>query len=205
MFEVAKLLDMISNGFIEAWHVTLVSFVGHIVVLLALVDGRLGNAALLITGFGLLDALDGAVAKLHKTANLKGMLLDSTSDRFKEALVFAGLAYYFSSNGQSVEVLYTVLALGMSFLVSYIRSKGEVALAVRRTQADSMKDINREIEDGIFGYEVRTFIIIVALAIGQPFWGVVAVLAGATFTALRRFNAILKRLEPKNGDPKHKT
>jgi len=198
MDEVAKLLDTISNGFIEAWHVTLVSLLGHVVVLLALIDARLENAALLLLGFALLDALDGAIARLHKTASPQGMLLDSTTDRMKETLVFGGLAYYFADLGDPLASLYTVLALGMSISVSYVKAKGEAALAEQQSAARTKKDINREFEDGVFGYEIRTVVLIVALLIGQPLAGVGIVLGGSLLTFLTRFNAITSRLNDKD-------
>ncbi len=199
MDEVAKLLDSISNGFIEPWHITLVSLVGHVVILFALAEGMFTEAALLIAGFGLMDALDGAVARFQGTASLSGMLLDSTTDRIKEALIFAGLAFWFAENDQSLGALYAVLALGMSVSVSYVKAKGEVALLESADKTNRKKsDVNREFEDGIFGYEVRMFVLIVSLLLSEPMWGVGAVLLGSTLTFMTRFNSIVNRLHDKN-------
>ena len=198
MDEVAKLLDFISNGFIEAWHITILSVIGHVVAMLALVDGRLGNAALLIAGFALLDALDGAVARFQKTSSMRGMLLDSTTDRIKETLIYGGLAYYFAEINEPLGSLYAVLALGMSMSVSYVKAKGESVLATLPKDKHKKQDLNREFEDGIFGYEVRMFIIVVALAIGEPLWGVLIVLGGATMTYVTRFNSVSERIHDKD-------
>lgn len=193
MYEVAKLLDALTGGFIRPWHVTLLSLAGHILIMLALAEGLFGNSAILLIGFGLMDALDGAVAKFQGRASLNGMLLDSTTDRLKEMLIFAGLAFYFADSGDPVGALYSVLALGFSFSVSYVRAKGEAAMLEHKLTRKK-SDFNREFEDGIFGYEVRMAILVVALAFGEPLYGVLAVAAGALTTFIRRFGSVSKRL-----------
>lgn len=195
MFELAKLLDSITGGYVRAWHITLLSFAGHIFVLLALSQGMLVNAAILLIGFGILDALDGAIAKYQGTSSLTGMLLDSTSDRLKETLVFAGLAYYFASQNELYSVAYSVVALGLSFAVSYVKAKGETAWLEGRTKKATRNDVNREFEDGIFGYEIRMLVLAVSLVVGLPEIGVIVVASGALLTFMTRFNAIVTRLK----------
>ena len=200
MYELAKLLDMLTNGFIRPWHVTLVSLLGHVIVLLALTEGLFMEAAVLLAGFGLLDALDGAIARYQGSESPQGMLLDATTDRLKETLVFAGLAYYFVVEAQPIGALYAVLALGMSISVSYVKAKGEVALLQRSLDKNSkaINNINRELEFGIFGYEIRMLVLVVAFALSQPYYGVLVVAGGATLTFLLRFEEIVRRLNGKS-------
>lgn len=194
MFELAKLLDMLTNGFIRAWHVTALSLVGHVFVLLAFTEGLLVDGAILLAGFALLDALDGAIARYQGTESTAGMLLDASTDRLKEMLVFAGLAYYFAVQSEPVGVLYAVLALGFSFAVSYIKAKGEATL-MRQTQSQKTRaNINREFETGIFGYEVRMAVLVVALLASQPLLGCMLVVIGSVLTFMARFNDIVHRL-----------
>ncbi len=197
MDEVAKLLDFVSNGFIEAWHISMLSLLGHVVILFALTEDMLIEAGILLIGFGLLDALDGAVARHQGTTGFKGMLLDSTTDRIKESLLYAGIAYWFANHGDPLGALYATLALGLSISVSYVKAKGEVALAEANAKRKKA-DINREFEDGIFGYEVRMFVLIVAFFTGQLLWGVLVVAIGSMATYLIRFSSILARLNDKD-------
>ena len=199
MYEVAKLLDLLTNGFIRAWHITLLSLLGHGVILLALVEADFINAAILLIGFGLMDALDALLARYQGTESLIGMLLDSTTDRLKETLIYAGLAYYFVIVNQPLGALYSLVALGLSISVSYIKAKGEVAL-LEQAQAGGkrVKNINRQLEVGIFGYEVRMLVLAVSFAVSQPYYGVIAVAAGSLLTLLIRSDEITKRINDKS-------
>jgi len=88
---------------------------------------RLGAAWLLLSG--LLDVLDGQVARRGGMVSRFGAFFDSTLDRIGEAILFAGIAVFFqTAPGQSVPelgVLLTLAALTGSFLVSYTRARAE--------------------------------------------------------------------------------
>ena len=82
-------------------------------------------AGLLLLASGLVDMIDGSVARLTGTVSAKGAFLDSTVDRLSEIAVFLGLLV-----GQGVSPLWVFLALSFSMMVSYSRARGE-ALGVR--------------------------------------------------------------------------
>ena len=88
---------------------------------------RLGAVWLLLSG--LLDILDGQVARGGGMVSKFGAFFDSTLDRIGEAILFAGIAIYFqTAPSQSVPVLGTLLTLAAltgSFLVSYTRARAE--------------------------------------------------------------------------------
>jgi len=88
---------------------------------------RLGAAWLLLSG--LLDILDGQVARRGGMVSKFGAFFDSTLDRVGEAILFAGIAIYFqTAPSQWVPVLGVVLTLAVltgSFLVSYTRARAE--------------------------------------------------------------------------------
>ncbi|HVO35974.1 MAG TPA: CDP-alcohol phosphatidyltransferase family protein [Gemmatimonadales bacterium] len=88
---------------------------------------RLGAAWLLLSG--LLDVLDGQVARGGGMVSKFGAFFDSTLDRIGEAILFAGIAIYFqTAPSQSMPVLGVVLTLAAltgSFLVSYTRARAE--------------------------------------------------------------------------------
>ena len=54
-------------------------------------------AIVLLTTGGLMDTLDGVVAKAAGTASKKGAFLDSVADRVADALIFGGVAWYFAA------------------------------------------------------------------------------------------------------------
>lgn len=81
----------------------------------------LGGLSLLIVS--LLDAIDGEVARRSNMVSSFGALLDSTLDRFSEAIVFLALIIAFN-NSFTIQLLLILCAFG-SFFISYIRARGE--------------------------------------------------------------------------------
>ncbi len=73
---------------------------------------------LLIGGF--FDIVDGSVARTTKHLSQKGSFLDSTSDRISESVIFIGITI-----GNLAEPIWCMIALSLSFLVSYVRAKAE--------------------------------------------------------------------------------
>jgi archaetidylinositol phosphate synthase len=73
---------------------------------------------LLIGGF--FDIVDGSVARTTKRMSLKGSFLDSTGDRISESVIFIGIAV-----GNLADPIWCMIALSLSFLVSYVRAKAE--------------------------------------------------------------------------------
>ena len=78
----------------------------------------MGSLLLLIGGF--FDIVDGSVARVTKHSSQKGAFLDSTGDRISESVIFIGIAI-----GALAEPILCMIALALSFLVSYVRAKAE--------------------------------------------------------------------------------
>jgi CDP-diacylglycerol--glycerol-3-phosphate 3-phosphatidyltransferase len=88
------------------------------------------NEAFLAAGLvfilgSVLDAMDGAVAKVTGKVTAFGAFLDSTLDRVAEGLVLTALGLMFSRHDQTWAVLACFVALASSYLVSYTRAKAE--------------------------------------------------------------------------------
>ncbi len=88
---------------------------------------RMGAFWLLVSG--LLDVLDGKVARRGGTTTTFGAFFDSTLDRLGEAALFSGIAIHFvTTAGQRWPILglgVSLLTLAGSFLVSYARARAE--------------------------------------------------------------------------------
>jgi CDP-diacylglycerol--glycerol-3-phosphate 3-phosphatidyltransferase len=82
------------------------------------------SVALIIVG-GLMDTLDGHVAKVAGTASPRGAFLDSVADRVGDSLMFGGLAWYFIRAHDANAALVPLAILAVSNLVSYQRAKAE--------------------------------------------------------------------------------
>ncbi|MEE8240730.1 MAG: CDP-alcohol phosphatidyltransferase family protein [Nitrospirales bacterium] len=116
----------------------------------------------ILIGLGsLLDGIDGAVARLTGTASDRGAFLDTVSDRIGELAMFGGVAWFVAED--ATLVLLTVITLGNSMLIPYIRSKAEAA--------------GGEGKGGLMGRAER-IILFCALAgpVGLDWWGMEAML-----------------------------
>lgn len=82
-----------------------------------------GGILLLISGF--FDVIDGAVARLTHQASKKGAFLDSSFDKIAEVVIFAGIALGGPATGNYMLQFWSLVALGMSLLVSYSRARAE--------------------------------------------------------------------------------
>ena len=84
--------------------------------------GALGAAAWLYGLSGILDILDGRLARLGNKQTPAGALLDSVSDRWGELFVFAGYTWFLR---ESPWLLAVLGAFGGSVMVSYTRARAE--------------------------------------------------------------------------------
>jgi archaetidylinositol phosphate synthase len=78
----------------------------------------IGGVLLLVSGF--FDIVDGQVARYTKKISKKGGFLDSVFDKIAEVAIFAGLLV-----GGFAEPIWVLLAITLSLLVSYARSRAE--------------------------------------------------------------------------------
>ena len=69
---------------------------------------------------GLMDALDGPLARLGKASKFGG-ILDSTFDRLGEILIFLGIIL-----GELASPFWGIIAISFSLMVSYVRARTEV-------------------------------------------------------------------------------
>lgn len=191
MMIIARGLNRITFGKLHPNVVTIVGLLAHIGIALLIADQQLVLAAGLLVFFGLFDALDGSLAKLQNRASSAGMVLDATTDRMKEVLLYIGVAYYFVNIGQANFAVWAVAACGGSLLVSYVKAKGETAV---RDKGLSANQVNRLFGDGLLRFEVRMLVLIVGLLSGYLDIAVVVIAVLAWLTAFQRLIRIIKKL-----------
>lgn len=80
----------------------------------------LGGWLLLLSG--ILDALDGRLARARGQVTLAGSALDSVLDRYVDAAILAGLAWYFRETWVLLPILAAIMGTS---LVSYVRAKAD--------------------------------------------------------------------------------
>lgn len=101
------------------------------VVAYLIVDGALVAAGLVAIAAGVADLLDGAVAKARGIDSPFGALLDSTTDRLSDALLFVPIAWLYgvdpdiASHDRPWVAAVALTVLVCSFLVSYVKARAE--------------------------------------------------------------------------------
>lgn len=91
-------------------------------VAIVLTGRPLVGAAVMALG-GILDAFDGAVARLRGTSGPFGAFYDSVTDRVSDAAVFGAAAWLVREDALLFGV--AIVAMGAAQLTSYIRAKAE--------------------------------------------------------------------------------
>lgn len=202
MTQLAKILNKLFNGKLKPSHITTLSLVGHLPVAWALYDSRPVLAGILIVCFGLLDSLDGALARVQGTASKFGMFYDAVTDRLKEVIVYSGLAIYVSNNVPELDVWVVVAVAGTSLLVSYVKAKGEMAVS---TKNHDVQELNRAFGGGIARYEIRMAILVIGLTVGFLAPLLRLIVALNLFTASSRFLEIANLLMKEDGKKRAKS
>ena len=84
--------------------------------------GELGGATWIYALGGILDVLDGRLARLANRQTKSGALFDSVSDRWGELFVFTGYVWFLRDTPWLLAVMG---AIGSSMMVSYTRARAE--------------------------------------------------------------------------------
>ena len=174
-------------------HPDWITLLGLILVALAsllIARGQFLSAGLLLLLSLPLDALDGAVARAMGRDGAFGMLLDSTLDRYADALILAAFSYYFAEQERADLMILALAALIGAFLVSYVKAR-----------ADDPK-VGVDAAVGLFTRLERSLaLLIMTMAAGalESVWpleiGLLILAAGANLTALQRLRYVYATLK----------
>jgi len=194
MRRVAGLLNSASGSKLHPDTVTIFGFLMHVPIAVLIATGRHNIlAALLLIIFGLFDTLDGELARLQKRESDRGGLLDASTDRMKEVLLYSGAAYVLALGAHPAVAAWAVAACGASLCVSYVKSKGETIMATRTSKASYAK-LNHIFKDGLLTFELRMAILVIGLLVNRLAVVVIIIAVLASYTALQRLVRISNAL-----------
>ncbi|MBI1878056.1 MAG: CDP-alcohol phosphatidyltransferase family protein [Chloroflexi bacterium] len=162
---------------ISAWGVSpnVVTVVGFLLmrgVAVVLAQGYLFWGGILIIAVALFDAIDGTLARMMGRTSRFGAFLDSTLDRYSEAIIFLGLFIYLSGQNQKMELLLIYATVVGSLMVSYARARAE--------------GIGISLKDGLFTRFERVFLLVVSLLFNQVTIILWVLAIFTNFTAVQR-------------------
>jgi CDP-diacylglycerol---glycerol-3-phosphate 3-phosphatidyltransferase len=193
MRRIARGLNHLTGGRLSPNAVTVIGCIMHIPIAI-LIGLHHYNvlAAILLLIFGLFDTLDGELARLQNHSSAQGMLLDASTDRFKEALLYTGIAYALATGPHPASAAFAAAACGASISVSYVKAKGEAAVASTKNIPHAV--LNKLFKDGLLTFELRMFLLMAGLLIDQLMVIVAIIAVLASYTALQRLVSISKAL-----------
>ena len=125
------------------------------------------------------DAIDGTLARLTDTRSKFGAFWDSTLDRLGESIVVAAIGYRAALQGDTAGVVVAFAALTASYLVSYTRARAE--------------GLGLQCNVGIGTRVERFLILVVALLIGYPVYGLALIAVLATITVIQRIYSVWRQ------------
>ncbi len=105
--------------------ITMLGLLGNIVAAFFLARGEIFWGGVIVLIMWPVDALDGTMARLRGDPTDFGGFVDSVTDRYSELVIFAGLLYYFSVQGDTLAVMLVFASAAGSSLVSYTRARAE--------------------------------------------------------------------------------
>ena len=135
---------------------------------------------------GIMDLLDGALARATGRETRWGALLDSLTDRVSESVVLLGILLFYLDDGPQIGAAVVFAALAASFMVSYVRARAE--------------GLGIECKVGVATRPERVVLLGVGLITGQ-WWKpavlvvLVVVTALSAFTAGQRALHVYRRLD----------
>lgn len=152
--------------------VTIIGFLLMVGIAIVLAQGYLFWGGILIIIAALFDAMDGTLARMMGRTSRFGAFLDSTLDRYSEAVIFGGLFIYLSGQNQRLELILIYATIVGSLMVSYARARAE--------------GIGISLKDGLFTRFERVFLLVVGLLFNQLIIVLWILAIFSNFTALQR-------------------
>ncbi len=151
---------------------TLLGLAGNVVGAVLIALGYLTIGGMVVLVMGLVDTLDGTMARLRGMPSEFGAFVDSVTDRYSELLIFGGLLYYFLQKGDWVSVMGIYLAASGSVLVSYVRARAA--------------SVGMDTKIGFLGRFERYLVLAPSIILRIPMVGVWIIAIFANITALQR-------------------
>jgi CDP-diacylglycerol--glycerol-3-phosphate 3-phosphatidyltransferase len=159
---------------------TVIGFLLNLGVALVFASGHLRLAGVLALLAGAFDMLDGAVARATRRVTRFGGFLDSTLDRYSEALLFGGLlVHILRADLGEVAVLLCYATIVGSLMVSYARARAEAA--------------GIPLTAGLFARPERIVALALFLLLDRPVWVLWLLAIATNLTVLQRTYLMWRR------------
>ena len=163
--------------------VTVIGCLGHIGACWLAFQGHFTWAGVLLILFAVFDFFDGTMARMATGGNGTkfGAVLDSSTDRYAEFLIFGGILLNNAAKQDLLMTAVCIAAMMGAFLVPYTRAKGEI--------------YGLDMRLGIMSRLERYIVLVVCLLIGFPNIAMAVIAVFANITAIQRLLHMKKNLD----------
>lgn len=163
---------------------TLLGLAGNIIGAILLAFGHMTLGGVIVLVMGLIDTLDGTMARLRGMPAEFGSFVDSVSDRYSELVIFGGLLYYFLQKGEWLSVLAIYMAASGAVLVSYVRARAA--------------SLGMDTKVGFLSRFERYLVLAPSLIFRIPTIGIWIIAIFANFTAIQRIVDVRRQAQEQN-------
>ena len=163
---------------------TLLGLAGNIVGSVLIALGYMTVGGIIVLVMGLVDTLDGTMARLRGMSTEFGAFVDSVTDRYSELFIFGGLLYYYLHKGDWLSVLAIYMAASGAVLVSYVRARAA--------------SVGMDTKVGFLSRFERYLVLAPTIILHIPMVGVWIIVIFANITALQRILDVRRQTHEQN-------
>lgn len=163
---------------------TILGLAGNIIGAILLGLGYMSIGGIVVLVMGLVDTLDGTMARLRGMPTDFGSFVDSVTDRYSELVIFGGLFYYFLHKGDWLSVLAVYIAASGAVLVSYVRARAA--------------SLGMDTKVGFLSRFERYLVLAPSLIFNIPLVGIWIIAILANITALQRIADVRRQALEQN-------
>jgi CDP-diacylglycerol--glycerol-3-phosphate 3-phosphatidyltransferase len=163
---------------------TILGLVGNIIGAALIALGHMTIGGIIVLVMGIIDTLDGTMARLRGMPSEFGAFVDSVTDSYSELVIFGGLLYFFLNKGDWLSVLAIYMAASGAVLVSYVRARAA--------------SLGMDTKVGFLSRFERYLVLAPSLIINIPMVGVWIIAIFANFTAIQRIIDVRRQAREQN-------
>lgn len=186
----AQIIRPLANLGITPNTFTLIGLFFSVVTAVVISQGLFVIGGLLVLFTGIFDLFDGATARLRNIETTFGAFLDSTLDRYSEAIILGGLLFYALLHPAMQDNLWFTgsVQLWMIILI-YISIVGSLMVSYTKARAEGL-DI--ECKTGLLARPERVVILAIGLLFGLTMWALLVLAVFSNITAIERMFAVYR-------------
>lgn len=167
---------------------TIIGLLLSVVTAIVIAQGFLFAGGVLVLFAGIFDMFDGAMARVRNAATTFGAFLDSTLDRFSEAIILLGLLYYALQRPGLQDPLWPIGSeqIWMIALI-YISMVGSLMVSYTKARAEGL---GLECKTGLLARPERVILLAIGLLTNTGIWVLVLLAVFSNVTAVERIVSV---------------